>query len=210
METQVYREAEGITKLRRHFISKISKMYGVDVAIQAGVLFDESLTMSYIAYRQFGVVSVSGIDLNNLMKKLKIVTGKFDMCLLKELLSVWGPYAKSSFDMAVVGKSVYDTMNIGNEAFNALLIIYQQLNIDVATKNIVLWVQDFDNRENVLNLALAYTREFTKKEFVGHVQRIANLSRDSAIVMLMAVDGLNYAQASTFVYMVRLVNSMVR
>lgn len=207
--SQVFREAEQVTKLRRWFISRVSKKYNTAIALQAGVLFDESLTMSYIGYRQ-GVPAVSGINLSNLFKKMSIVTGSFDLNLSKDTWEAWKTGSQTAFDVGVVGASVFDAVDIKRTACQALKVIYNELRIGFAMQHLALWANDGDNAEIVKNLALAYTREHTNQEFKGHVQRIANLSRDSAIVMLMAVDGLNYAQASTFVYMVRMINSSVR
>lgn len=207
--TQVFREAEQITKLRRWFISKVSRSYGITLAVQAGVLFDESLTMSYVGYRQ-GVPAVSGINLANLFRRLAEVTGGFDLHLSNETWDTWKPDSQTAFDVGTTGASTFDAVDIKRTACQAMSIIYNQLNVSYAMSSLALWVNDRDNAETVKNLALAYTRQPTHKEFVGHVKRIANISRDSAIVMLMSVDGLNYAQASTFVYMVRMVNSSVR
>ncbi|QIW91611.1 hypothetical protein vBAbaMD22_98 [Acinetobacter phage vB_AbaM_D22] len=207
--TQVFREAEQITKLRRWFISKVSRSYGITLAVQAGVLFDESLTMSYVGYRQ-GVPAVSGINLANLFRRLAEVTGGFDLHLSNETWEAWKTDSQTAFDVGTTGASTFDAVDIKRTACRALQVIYNELRIGFAMTHLALWVNDRDNIETVKNLALAYSREHTNKEFKGHVQRIANISRDSAIVMLMSVDGLNYAQASTFVNMVRMINSSVR
>ena len=207
--TKVFREAPQVTKLRRWFISKVSRNYGIPLAVQAGVLFDESLTMSYIGYRQ-GVPAVSGINLANLFRRLAEITGGFDLNLSKETWEAWKPESQTAFDVGTTGASVFDAVDIKQTACYAMSIIYNQLRIGYAMPHLELWVNTEENAETVKNLALAYTRQPTHQEFVGHVQRIANISRDSAIVMLMSIDGLNYAQASTFVNMVRLINSSVR
>lgn len=208
-KTQVFREAPQITDLRRWFISTVSKKYGVTVAVQAGVLFDESLTMSYIGYRN-KVPAVSGINIPVLARKFSRVNGGHDVNMFNDLCTRWVRDEETTFDIGLLGKSQYDGVHIHASALQALKIIYNQLRIGFAAQHLSLWVHDHDNWDVVLNLALAYTREFTNKEFVGHVQRIANISRDSAIVLLMSIDGLNYKQASTFVDIVRKVNGSVR
>ncbi|AYD82350.1 hypothetical protein Aci011_108 [Acinetobacter phage vB_AbaM_B09_Aci01-1] len=208
-KTQVFREAPQITELRRWFISTISKKYGVNMAIQSGVLFDECLTMSYIGYRN-KVPAVSGINIPVLAKKFTRVNGGFDVNVFNDLCTRWILDEETAFDTGLLGKSQYDGVHIHASALQALKIIYNQLRIGFAAQHLSSWVYDHDNWDVVLNLALCYTREFTNKEFSGHVQRIANISRDSAIVMLMSIDGLNYKQSSTLVDLVRKISGSVR
>ncbi|AZF88507.1 hypothetical protein TAC_0119 [Acinetobacter phage TAC1] len=205
--SQVFREPAQITELRRWFVRNTSQQFGIVTAIKAGRLFDQSLIMSY-AGNKIGQPAICGINIDYLFD---LFCAEFGTSCTSFFIALHGKWPKGLSNKllndAATGKLIPEQLDICHEAFNAMKTIHIQLGKKFTNGGTHLWAQDKQSLDVVINLALVYTLPFTSKEFAGHIQRIANISYDSAIVMLMSVDGLKYDQAVTFVDIVRLVNS---